>query len=204
MNRRAIKASGLGAVMALVCVAELSAQHQHSSDSLERFPDTTQIEIMPGHGWFRLDPSPSLVTTATIIDKFTWAGVSLFDPHSRYKPVPVYGYPMSSFALLDEETRNQLLISILPSVANNTVQIARLTPSEEGQYQGRAILYSGGGDDSRSDALLEAWRAVEGHLGEGDLIGFSRPIRAEAFGDENVLQSYEELSTGQGLWAAVR
>ena len=80
MNRRAIVESVLGALMALACVVPASAQSDRLSDN--------GVE-------FRIGEIESLVTTATIIDKFIWAGISLIKPDSRHKPVPLYGYRAS-------------------------------------------------------------------------------------------------------------
>lgn len=182
MNERGIGTSVLGALMALACVVPASAQ----SDN--------------GVG-FTLGENQSLVTEARITDKFIWAGISLINPYSIYKPVPLYGYPVSS--LQNEE----ILRSILPGIVNNTVRTARLTPSGEDEYLGRAIRYWGEGNYSQSEEewedLFDAWREVTfPETSENDdLIAFSRPIRDRVFGDEGPPPVYE-LITGQEIWAA--
>lgn len=191
MNRRAIGASVLGALMALACVVPASAQSDRLSDN--------GVE-------FRIGENESLVTTATITDKFIWAGISLIRPDSRHKPVPLYGYRASD--LQDEE----VLRIILPGIVNGTVRTAKITPSPsgEGEYRGRAILYSGEGNHFQSEEeweyLLAAWRTVTSTetSGSDDLIALSRPIRDNmfrVFGDGEIPPMHE-LITGQELWVA--
>lgn len=188
VNGRVIGASVLGAIMALVCVVPSSAQSQGLPD--------------PGVG-FTLGETETPVTEATIVDRFIWVGISLINRDSRYRSVPLYGYPVSF--LQDDE----ILRMILPGIVDDTVRTARLTPSPSGEneYRGRAILYSGNGNDFQSEeglrSLLDAWRSVTstGTSGNDDLIAFSRPIRVDVFGGGEPPREHE-LMTRQGLWAA--
>ncbi len=179
-GRRTIGASVLGALMVLACVVPSSAQSQ-----------------TPG---FTLGEKESPVTRATIADKFLWVGISLINRDSRYRPVPLYGYPASS--LQDDG----ILEMILPEIVDNAVRTARVTPSSSGkdEYRGRAILYSGSGNNFQSREeelrdLLDAWRMVTS-TGNDDLIAFSRPIRDDVFGGEPPPEY--ELMTRPELWAA--
>lgn len=178
MNRQAIGASVLGAIMALACVVQASAQSA-----------------------FRIGGNESLVTTATTTEKFIWAGISLINPDSEYKPVPLYGYPISSLQ------NEQVLRAILPGIVDDTVRTARLTRSGEDEYHGQAILYSGEGNYFQSgrewEDLLAAWRMVTSTetSGNDDLIALTRPIRDNVFRNGEIPPMYE-LITGRDLWEA--
>lgn len=186
MNGRTVGASVLGAIMALACVVPSSAQSQGLPD--------------PGVG-FTLGETETPVTRATIADRFLWVGISLINRDSRYRPVPLYGYPAS--ALQDDG----ILRMILPEIVGDTVRTARLTPSSSGEdeYRGRAILYSGSVNDFQNREeelrdLLNTWRMVTS-TGNDDLIAFSRPIRDDVFGGGEPPREHE-LMTRQELWAA--
>ena len=180
MNKQRTMAASV-VIMTLSCAASALAQ-QHPE--------------VPETGLFEIEKKRSHVKKAEILDKLSWAIISLINPNSRYRPVPLYGYPASS---LEDE---KLLGAILPYVAQRGIKVAKLTSAGKGRYDGQAVLFLGKKDRPWSDTdLIEAWKMIAStkSSGKGSMIAFSRPIRGHLFGGKET-PPVVELVTSRDLW----
>ena len=179
MNKQKIKGL-LVVVTTLACAASALAQHPNT-------PDTDLFEI---------GKNRSYISEAKIPDKLSWAIISLINPYSKYRSVPLYGYPAAY--LQDDE----ILGAILPSVAKGVVKVAIVTFSEKGRYDGQAVLFHGNENQLWDDTdIIEAWKTITSteESGGKNMIAFSRPIRDHLFGDKEA-PPVLELVASQELW----
>ena len=149
---------------------------------------------------------PEELEPASVPKKLLWAWTMLINPGNRNKPIPLYGYPLSS---LDDD----MTLGALSAAAAGRVHIARLCSrvstaepdTNERIYDGQGLQITGSPDDTtQSGSLADAWTTFRRNHnrcddGAEEILAFTRPLDVRRAYSANVPEVMEFVAW-PGLW----
>ena len=157
---------------------------------------------------FEIEPvgPRKLIPQANFANRLAWAGISLINPDSSSRPIPLYGYYVSELATPEGSDRDSdsILSGILQEAAEGGVKLVMISPPAVGEenYVGQVLRILREGDTNGDENVLDAWRNFRENyeLQDDSLIALSRPLS----GDLADRPSREfEFMAGPGLWAPI-
>lgn len=146
------------------------------------------------------------IPEAGFVNKLTWAGISLINPDSDSKPIPLYGYSISD---LDDgsntgSAHNYIISEILSEAASGGINLVMITPptGDDGQYIGQVLNVPRNGQAEEGD-ILDAWNEFNStYNAEGDkLLALPKPLRDDL---SDKPEREWQFMAGAGLWAPIR